>query len=223
MNGSEKTPWVRVTSPHGGGGKGMFFIPEVGEEVIIGFEGDSPTKPYVIGTVYHGKASNSFGNGGNDVKALQTRSGTKMVLNDKDGSVFVEDKDGNSMMMDGAGNINLKSNKTVTIDATNEIKLISKQITIGTVEDTISIDMKSKYFTGNFTEDGDIFGKNSMHLRSDLMAHVGSPEFVFVHSPKKVAVAGDESVSIDSLNGNVTIEGAIACSIDGGQIGLNCK
>ena len=28
MNGVEKTPWIRVTSPHGGGGKGMFFIPE---------------------------------------------------------------------------------------------------------------------------------------------------------------------------------------------------
>ncbi len=108
MNGTEKTPWIRVTSPHGGGGKGMFFIPEVGEEVIVGFEGDSPTKPYIIGTVYHGKASNAYSNGGNDVKALQTRSGNKVIMNDADGSVFVEDKDGNSMLIDGSRQCNHK-------------------------------------------------------------------------------------------------------------------
>ena len=34
MNGAEKTPWIRVTSPHGGQDKGMYFMPEIGEEVI---------------------------------------------------------------------------------------------------------------------------------------------------------------------------------------------
>lgn len=115
MNGSEKSPWMRVTTPHAGDGKGMFFIPEKGEEVIVGFEGDSPTKPYVIGSVYHGKAKNSFANGGNDVKTFQSRSGNKMVLDDKAGSVFVEDKDGNSMKMDGSGKIDVVSKETITL------------------------------------------------------------------------------------------------------------
>ena len=46
MTDAEKSPWLRVTSPHGGDGKGMFFIPEIGEEVIVGFEGNSPTKAF---------------------------------------------------------------------------------------------------------------------------------------------------------------------------------
>jgi hypothetical protein len=117
MNGAEKSPWIRVTSPHGGGDKGMFFIPEIGEEAIIGFEGDSPVKPYVIGTVYHGKAKNSYSNAGNDVKALQTRSGNKMVMNDKDGSVYMSDKGGANSMMDGAGNILTNANKDTTLNA----------------------------------------------------------------------------------------------------------
>ena len=83
--------------------------------MIVGFEGDSPAKPYVIGSVYHGKAKNSFANGGNDVKTFQSRSGNKMVLDDKAGSVFVEDKDGNSMKMDGAGKIDVVSNQTITL------------------------------------------------------------------------------------------------------------
>ncbi len=117
MKPSEKTPWIRVTSPHGGGDKGMFFIPEIGEEAIICFEGDSSVKPFVNGTVYHGKAKTSFANAGNDVKALQTRSGNKMVMNDKDGSVQLTDKGGADMFFDGAGNV-IANNKN---DNTNNI------------------------------------------------------------------------------------------------------
>jgi type VI secretion system secreted protein VgrG len=123
MKPSEKTPWIRVTSPHGGGDKGMFFIPEIGEEAIICFEGNSAVKPFVNGTVYHGKAKTSFANAGNDVKALQTRSGNKMVMNDKDGSVHITDKGGADTMMDGAGNITTNNNDTSTLNSGAKIAL----------------------------------------------------------------------------------------------------
>lgn len=128
MKPSEKTPWIRITSPHGGGDKGMFFIPEVGEEAIICFEGNSAVKPFVNGTVYHGKAKTSFANAGNDVKALQTRSGNKMIMNDKDGSVFMSDKGGANSMMDGAGNIitNAKANSTLNAGSQAAINVGAK-------------------------------------------------------------------------------------------------
>lgn len=144
MNGSEKSPWLRVTSPHGGGGKGMFFIPEIGEEVIVGFEGDSAVKPYIIGTVYHGKAKNDFSNSGNDVKALQTRSGNKVVMNDKDGSVHVQDSKGNDMMMDGKGNINVKSSESIVLTC-GESKIEMKK------DGTITINGKNISTTGKET------------------------------------------------------------------------
>jgi type VI secretion system secreted protein VgrG len=115
MNGAEKTPWIRVTSPHGGGGKGMFFIPEIDEEVIAGFEGDSSTKPYVIGTVYHGKANNSYSNAGNDVKALQTRGGNQIIMNDKAKSIYLSDGSGNNTMHDGNGNIITTSSESIKL------------------------------------------------------------------------------------------------------------
>ena len=123
MNGSEKTPWIRVTSPHGGGDKGHFFIPEIGEEVIVGFESESATKPYVIGTVYHGAANNSFSNAGNDVKTIQTRSGTKIRMNDAEGSVFVEDPSGNTWFMDGQGNISVNAPKNFTVNAGENVMI----------------------------------------------------------------------------------------------------
>jgi uncharacterized protein involved in type VI secretion and phage assembly len=218
MNGAEKTPWIRVTSPHGGGGKGMFFIPEVGEEVIVGFEGDSPIKPYIIGTVYHGKASNTFGNGGNDVKALQTRSGNKVIMNDADGSVFVEDKDGNSMLIDGAGNITIKSNNTVTIDAANEITLKTKKITMEAENEII---MNSKVLDGEFTETSTIYGKNENNVLSKTAVNVGSDNKVNISGGVEVDIYGKTKVELDS-EGSVEANGKVVTTIVGGQVKLNC-
>ncbi|AEV98938.1 type IV secretion protein Rhs [Niastella koreensis] len=217
MNGAEKTPWIRVTSPHGGGGKGMFFIPEVGEEVIVGFEGDSPIKPYIIGTVYHGKASNAYSNAANDVKALQTRSGNKVIMNDKDGSVFVEDKDGNSMLIDGAGNITVKSNKTVLIDATNEITLKTKKITM-LAEDEIV--MQSKVLDAQFTETSTIYGKNENNVLAKTTVTIGSDNKVDIGG-LEVSTYGKTKVALDS-EGSVEANGKLMTTIVGGQVKLNC-
>ncbi|WP_207513593.1 type VI secretion system Vgr family protein [Longitalea luteola] len=219
MNGTEKTPWIRVTSPHGGGGKGMFFIPEVGEEVIVGFEGDSPTKPYIIGTVYHGKASNSFSNGGNDVKALQTRSGNKVVMNDADGSVFIEDKDGNSILLDGAGNITVKANKKIWIDAKEEIKFTTKNMIID-VEEEIKVDAKT--LTGTLTDVCTWNGLNEMTIHSDKVANMTSGNVANMYSKNMAIVSGDKHVSVDSSEGQVAIDGKLTTCVVGGQVLINC-
>jgi type VI secretion system secreted protein VgrG len=218
MNGTEKTPWIRVTSPHGGGGKGMFFMPEIGEEVIVGFEGDSPTKPYIIGAVYHGKANTTFSNAGNDVKALQTRSGTKLIMNDKDGSVLVEDKDGNSILLDGAGNITVKANKTVTIDATDQITFKTKVISMEAVD---QITMNSKILDGQFTETATLFGNNEMNVDSAKDVNVTAGNKVTVGGNVEVDVYGKTKVALDS-EGGVEVNGKMSTSIAGGQVKLNC-
>jgi len=218
MNGTEKTPWIRVTSPHGGGGKGMFFMPEVGEEVIIGFEGDSPIKPYVIGTVYHGKASNTYGNGGNDVKALQTRSGNKVIMNDADGSVFVEDKGGNSILIDGAGNITVKSNNTVTINATNEITFNTKKITM-IAENEIS--MQSKVLDAQLTETATVYGKNEMNVGSHTTVNIDCDNKIDISAQVETDVFGKTKVALNTP-GHVEINGQAATAITGGQVKLNC-
>ncbi|MBZ4191000.1 type VI secretion system Vgr family protein [Niabella beijingensis] len=143
MNGAEKTPWIRVTTPHAGGGKGHFFIPEIGEEVVVGFEGDSATKPYVIGAVYHQQADNNFSNAGNDVKAIQTRCGTKIIMNDAEGSVFVEDPSGNTWFMDGKGNIK--------VNAPNDMEIaVGKNFNITVGENmTTSIGKNEQLSVGN--------------------------------------------------------------------------
>lgn len=99
------TPWLRVVTPYAGKGKGMHIIPEVDEEVIIGFDNGNAERPFVFGAMFNGKASAGLGGAGNFMKGLQTPSGNKLQMNDKDGSVKMTDKGGASMKMDGAGNV----------------------------------------------------------------------------------------------------------------------
>src|SRR5579859_4676252 len=216
MNGSEKTPWIRVASPHGGGGKGMFFIPEVGEEVIAGFEGDSALKPYVIGTVYHGAAASTFSNGGNDVKALQTRSGNKVIMNDAAGSVFVEDKDGNSVMIDGAGNITVKANKTVLIDATDEITFKTKKITMLAENE---IYMESKQLNGQLSETATLYGKNHVTVQSDSLISLESQNKVEAMANTEVNLSSQSKIGVNSTH--IEVNGDAATNIRGGMVNLN--
>jgi uncharacterized protein involved in type VI secretion and phage assembly len=216
MNGTEKSPWIRVTSPHGGGGKGMFFIPETGEEIIAGFEGDSPVKPYVIGTVYNGSANNTFSNGGNDVKALQTRSGNKVIMDDAAGSVFVEDKDGNSVLIDGAGNITVKANKTVLIDAVDEITFKTKKITMLAENE---IYMESKKMDGQLSETVSLYGKDSVTASSDTLVTLESKNKVEAIAESEVDISGNTKVAVSSVN--VEVNGNTATNIRGGMVNLN--
>lgn len=119
----EKTPWIRLIQPHSGSGKGFHFIPEIGEEILVGFESGNAEKPFVMGTHYNGSETSSYHTSGNDKKVIHTRSGTKIILNDAEGSVFIEDPSGNTYLMDGAGNINVNAPKNMTFTAGEDINI----------------------------------------------------------------------------------------------------
>jgi type VI secretion system secreted protein VgrG len=130
------TPWIRMTNPHAGGGKGMYFIPEIGEEVLVAFEAGNAEKPFVLGAMYNGNESSSYSTAGNDQKVIQTRSGTKIIMNDAIGSVFIEDPSGNTWMMDGKGNISVNAPKNFTLTAGENISMSAgKNVSISAGED----------------------------------------------------------------------------------------
>jgi uncharacterized protein involved in type VI secretion and phage assembly len=113
--GSKETDWIRMVQPHSGAGKGFYFIPEIGEEVMVGFEGGNADKPYVIGTHYNGKQSSGFHTSGNDLKVFKTRSGIENRSNDAEGSWKQSTPDGNFLKFDGQGNATLNVPKDLTI------------------------------------------------------------------------------------------------------------
>ena len=213
MGGEEKTPWLRIASPHGGDSKGMFFIPEVGEEVIVGFEGDSPAKPFVLGMVWNSNAKTTFSNDKNDIKAIQTRSGNLIVMDDKEGSVHVADAKGNDMKIDGSGNIKITASdsivltcgnakmemkkdgtvkingKEITIDATDKATMKSGQASFAADGQQNNADMAGMKSTVSGTQETDIKGMKTV-ISADTEVDINANAQIAISSPAMVAVKG---------------------------------
>ena len=118
-----QTPWIRVVQPHAGADKGFYFIPEIGEEVLVDFEDQNAERPFVVGSNYNGKEFSKYHTSGNDKKVIHTRSGTKIIFNDGEGSVFIEDPSGNTYLMDGQGNINVSAPKNISFTAGENVNI----------------------------------------------------------------------------------------------------
>lgn len=193
-NKNRKTPWLRLIQPHSGSGKGFHFIPEIGEEVLIGFESGNAEKPFVMGTHYNGSETSSYHTSGNDKKVIHTRSGTKIILNDAEGSVFIEDPSGNTYLMDGAGNINVSAPKNMTFTAGENMNINVGQ------NMTTTVGMNSSETVG-MNKNGSIGMMNLLTVGSDFTTNVigklthyvkGDMETYADKEHKTVAVKGME-------------------------------
>ena len=122
-SGNTTSDWMRMIQPHSGAGKGFYFIPEIGEEVLVGFEGGNAQNPYILGTQYNGLESSGYNSGKNDKKVIHTRSGTKILFNDAEGSILIEDPSGNTYLMDGQGNIEVNAPKNFTLKAGENVSI----------------------------------------------------------------------------------------------------
>jgi type VI secretion system secreted protein VgrG len=91
----EQSPtfWARMMTPHAGHDRGIFFIPEIGDEVVVAFEDGDPERPIILGCLWNKTdppPTEDFWGGGNeyksdDVKRIVTKSGHRIQLVDKDG------------------------------------------------------------------------------------------------------------------------------------------
>lgn len=124
LNAEHESYWARVASLMAGKGRGAYFLPEVGDEVLVAFDHGSVDHPYVLGALWNGQDSppESNADGENDHRTIKSRSGHVVRLNDKDGSETIEviDKTGNNKIIVSA------SDNAITIEAQSDITITSK-------------------------------------------------------------------------------------------------
>jgi phage protein D len=83
--------WARLSTPMAGPGRGFYWIPEINDEVLVGFEHGDMTRPYILGSVWNGKdlpvkPNNKCVQGGNvNQRIIRTRYGHEIILNDTKG------------------------------------------------------------------------------------------------------------------------------------------
>ncbi len=130
------TPWLRLSQPYAGGGKGFSFIPEIGEEVMIDFEGGNAERPYVKGTLYNGVGDpdNKWLPGNNQVKAIRTRNGHTIEIwdegaggyiriydNEKENYILTFSTDEKLIKLESTGNIELYAQNDIIMHAGHDI------------------------------------------------------------------------------------------------------
>ncbi len=199
----ELTPWLRVVSPHAGGEKGFHFIPEKGEEVLVGFEGGNAERPYVMGSMYTGGAQpGAFQSDNNDIKAIQSRSGNRVIMNDKDGSITMADPSGNVVVMQGNGEIVIKAPKKLTLMST-DINILAGN--------SINIEAKPN-------EDG---GEGTIGMKAQKSFGLKVVDETIGVSAKKDITLTSETASTN-LNGktDTNIKGETSINLDGDKINV---
>jgi len=141
----DESHWARIAVPMAGKGRGTFFLPEVGDEVLVACEAERVEHPYVVGCLWNGQDTppETNANGRNDLRLIRSRSGHEIVFDDgalgridihlKDGKrtvrldpdgIEISDDAGNSIAITSTpGNIAIKSNVNISIEsATVDIK-----------------------------------------------------------------------------------------------------
>jgi uncharacterized protein involved in type VI secretion and phage assembly len=118
-----ESDWARVVAAMAGSGRGLYCLPEVDDEVLVGFEHGCLDSLYVLGGLWNGKDKPPEGNadGKNNVRALKSRSGHLIRLTDTDGEEKIEiiDKTGNNSIVVSS------KDKTVTITADADVTIKS--------------------------------------------------------------------------------------------------
>ena len=139
-----QTGWVRVMTPDGGSSsdvksnRGFVFIPEVGDQVLLGFRHGDPARPYVMGSLFNGTTGGGGGSN-NSIKSLKTRSGISVILNDDNKSLEIKDAGGSSIHLDGNGNILINAPKNIQLHAGNDMSLMvghDLQVNVGNSQTT---------------------------------------------------------------------------------------
>jgi len=114
-----ETDWARIASPMAGPARGFYVLPEVDDEVLVGFAHGRLDSAFVLGSLWNGKDKPPEKNddGKNDRRSFTSRSGHVIRLTDTKGEERIEilDKSGkNSVVVD------TKSN-TVTVSADADV------------------------------------------------------------------------------------------------------
>ncbi|WP_181885488.1 type VI secretion system tip protein VgrG [Trinickia dinghuensis] len=142
IDGDGNGIWARLGTPYATNKAGIMFMPEIGDEVMVGFINDDPRFPVVLGSLYSSKHTPPYTpDQPNTNKAIVTKGqikitlqdvdkivtietpgGQVVVMSDKDKSISITDSNKNNIKLSSSG-ISLDSPKDITIKATGSVSI----------------------------------------------------------------------------------------------------
>jgi phage baseplate assembly protein V len=137
MTDTVETDWARVATPMAGPGRGIYFRPDVNDEVLVAFEHGHPDMPYVLGGLWNGKDQPPVTDpdSTNDVRMIKSRAGSTIKFSDveDDAQIHIVDSSGKNMIVIRA------SDNSITITADGDITLQAGQGKLTLTGDSVEI------------------------------------------------------------------------------------
>lgn len=213
-NKGKTTNWIRVQSPDAGSGKenqanrGFVFIPEEGDQVMVSFELGDPARPYVSGSLFHGKNGKGGGKD-NYLHSIVTKSGHCIEFNDDsqgEWGIIIRDDSGNTI------HLNTKE-KNIEISSPETISLTAKNISIAASESLDLVAEKKAVLAAKSELDIISEGKLTVQSKQDTQLSSNSKisakamNEINIHG-QKVELNGTAQVKVNST-GTMQISGAM--------------
>jgi Rhs element Vgr protein len=144
--------WARLSNFYASNTFGVFFVPEIGDEVVLGYLNNDPSNPVILGSLYSSKNTPPYQlTADNFIKSIVTKSqlkiefddenkvttiitpgNNKVVLSDDEKSILLQDQNDNKVELSGEGivldspkDIKITAKGKINIDATDELGMKS--------------------------------------------------------------------------------------------------
>ncbi len=193
LQDDKQSVWARLSNYYATADAGEVFIPEIGDEVLVGFMNEDPRYPVVLGSLYSsGQAPPYPLTAENYTKAIVTKAKLEINFDDEKKVITVKTPGGNSVEInDDAKSITLADQNS------NTVTLSEDGITLDSAKD-VSITAKGKITI-------DASSELAMSSKSDITA-----DGTNITATAKTAFTGKGNASSEvSSGGQTTVKGSI--------------
>lgn len=214
MADAVESHWAPVATLYAGKGRGWYFMPEVGDEVLVVFEHGDINHPYVVGSLWNGQdplPEPGHPDGENNHKILETRAGHTMTFDDTSGAERISIIDSsldNRMVIDVAGD------EISIVAATGDIHIKAPAGSINFKSKTMSEQVEeTKDHTSGATHDITVKAANySESVGSAKSLSVGA---TMSRSAQNTSVSASASMSSTGGSMTATISGSASTEMQG--------
>jgi phage protein D len=133
--------FARCAAPSAGDGTGVYFLPDIGDEVLVAFEHGDLGKPVIIGSLWNGKhlPPQSNTDGLNRIRTIKTKSHT-ILLDDTKGmeKIQIKDSAGSEVTLGPNGKVSITAFSDLALKATGNITLDASAVNV-TVKTSMNV------------------------------------------------------------------------------------
>jgi uncharacterized protein involved in type VI secretion and phage assembly len=136
VSNQEEGVYARLATLDAGNKRGTFFMPEISDEVVVGFMNNDPNQPVILGMLHSSTNSAPLDpESANDKKGYVSRSEIKVIIDDGEKSITIETPGGNIFSMNDTEN-------KISLTDSNGNKIIMEQSGI-TIESASALTLKA--------------------------------------------------------------------------------